>query len=244
MRRVVRCVPVTQTRTVCSDKGHWEEQPADCCSASCGGCEDSCATPCGEEDPCGCCSARRSGRHGLLARRCAWRAPCCAPTKVWVPNVVQDEVEVTVMQRQCVDVPYTYTVTVCTPETRTRMVKRCSYRPEIRTRTVRVCRYDRKTRTRTRQVTQCKLETRTRDVNYTAWVPQTRTTPHKITTYKCVPAERVQQYTVMVPHQVQKEVQVRVCRMVPKTIQVPSVTCCDARCGRAKYRRVCRSRGC
>ena len=29
-RRVVQCVPVTQTRTVCRDEGHWEEQPADC----------------------------------------------------------------------------------------------------------------------------------------------------------------------------------------------------------------------
>jgi YTV protein len=247
-RRVVQCVPVTQTRTVCRDEGHWEERPADCCGASCGGCEDSCATPCCEEDPCGCCSARRSGRQGRLARRRARRAACCEPTKVWIPNIVQEEVEVAVMKRQCVDEPYTCTVTVCKPETRTKTVKLCSYKCETRTKTDRVCRYEQETRTRTRQVTECKLETRTRDVNYTVCVPQTKTTTHEVTTYKCVPEEKVEEYTVMVPHQVEKEVQVCVCKMVPKTIQVPAATCCDdacgSSCGRAKCRRARRSCGC
>jgi len=42
-----------------------------------------------------------------------------------------------------------------------------------------------------------------------------------------VPKEQVQTYTVCVPHTVEKEVQVQVCKMVPKTVtcKVP-VTCC------------------
>ena len=223
-RRVVQCVPVKKTRTVCRDRGHWEEQPADCCGASCG--QTACATPCCEADPCGCCESRRSARRAKVASRRALRKSCCEPSKVWVPNIVREEVEVTVLKRECVDQPFTYAVTVCKPETRTRTVKLCSFTCETRTATQRVCHWDNETRTRTRQITECNLETRTKDVNYTVCVPKTETRTEEVTVLKCVPEDKTVQFTVMVPHQVEREVQVRVCKMVPKTIQTQVRTCC------------------
>jgi len=86
-------------------------------------------------------------------------------------------------------------------------------------------------------ITECKNETRTRDIEYTVCVPQTRTRTDQVTTYKNVSSEKVESYTVMVPHEVEKEVQVRVCKMVPQ--QVSAQGCGDrapsSRCsGRAR----------
>jgi hypothetical protein len=58
-----------------------------------------------------------------------------------------------------------------------------------------------------------------------------------VTVYETHAEEQEVEYTVMTPHQVEKEVDVRVCKMVPKTIQVPvSTTGCvqsaGRRCGR------------
>ena len=61
--------------------------------------------------------------------------PCgpCGPAQpaqtycVWVPNVVQKQVQVTCMRPQMVPVTCTYNVTVCVPEQRTCTVKVCSY---------------------------------------------------------------------------------------------------------------------
>ncbi len=43
-----------------------------------------------------------------------------------------------------------------------------------------------------------------------------------------VPEERTVDYTVCVPHQVQKEVEVTVCKMVPQKVTVPA---CSSGCG-------------
>ena len=62
-------------------------------------------------------------------------------------------------------------------------------------------------------------------------VPQQRTQTFNVTTYKCVPEQMTQTYTVCVPVQVQKEVQVQVCKMVPKTVMVPATSgCAPANC--------------
>ena len=61
-------------------------------------------------------------------------------------------------------------------------------------------------------------DVKTRDVSYTVCVPETRTRNVQVVRYERVPEERTQTYTVMVPFTVDKEVQVRVCKMVEKTI--------------------------
>ncbi|HID22186.1 MAG TPA: hypothetical protein EYP14_07270 [Planctomycetaceae bacterium] len=172
VRAVWKCVPVKQKRIVCEDKGHWEERVV--CACECGRCRQS--GPCGD-----CCTS------------------CCQPTecvqRVWVPKIVQREIETTVMEWRCVEEPYTCEVTVCKPVTRTCKVRVCEYRPV----------------------------TKTREVSYTVCVPKKRTRSYEVTEYKCVPREKTIKRTVCVPVEVEKEVQVRVCRMVPKkvTVQVP-----------------------
>ena len=91
---------------------------------------------------------------------CAPVASAVTCTKsVWVPNIVTEEVPYTVYRQQMESVPYTYTVTVCKPETRTRTVPVTTYNTEERTRnyTVTVCKPE--TRTRTVNVVECKTET-------------------------------------------------------------------------------------
>ena len=51
-------------------------------------------------------------------------------------------------------------------------------------------------------------------------VPEQRTRKYTVTRYDCVPEQKVETYTVCVPVPVTKEVQVQVCKMVPKVITV------------------------
>ena len=123
-RTVVECVPVVQTRTVCEDQGHWEQR----CVPVANGCQS-----CGVAT--NCCRPRRHFACG-----CDACAPCasCAPApvcntvvtqNVWVPKIVQKEVQCTVNVQQCKQVPYNYTVTLCKPEVRTRTVQVCKMVP-------------------------------------------------------------------------------------------------------------------
>jgi hypothetical protein len=125
---------------------------------------------------------------------------CCAPKtrKVWVPNIVDKPIQVTVMRPEVVQQPYEYTCTVMRPEMRTRKVQVCTY----------------------------VYEQHPCEVRYTVCVPQQRTKTFNVTTYKCVPEEHVQKYQVCVPKTVEKQVEVRVCRMVEKTIHVPACGSC------------------
>jgi hypothetical protein len=226
-RQVVHCIPVSETRTVCVDRGHWEEACASPCSSGCDTCDSSC----------GGCRSRRGGGCG---------DSCCAPARRWVCNYIQEQVPVTVMKTECVSEPYQYQVTVCHPETRTCTVKVCSYVNQTRTATQRVCEYKCETRTCNYNVTECKVEQRTREVPYTVCVAQTRTRQEQVCEYKQVAVEKTEQYTVMVPHEVEQDVQVQVCRMVPKTVTVQVDNCCNgSSCGSCqKCIRSCGRRSC
>lgn len=101
-----------------------------------------------------------------------------------------EQVPVKVWRNQVVEEPYQHTVTL--------------YRPEERTQRIKVCEY----------VT----EERTREVRYTVYVPKQQTRVRNVTSYKMVSEPRVDSYTVRIPYTVAKEVDVAVCRMMPKTI--------------------------
>ena len=111
--------------------------------------------------------------------------------RVWVPNIVHREIPCTVMKYQTVQQPYEYCVTVCRPETRSCKVN----------------------------VTEMVKEQVTRQVPVTVCVPEKRTRTHQVTLYRDVTDVKTEKYTVMVPHQVQKQIQVPVCRVVPQTVQ-------------------------
>ncbi len=161
--------------------------------------------------------------------RCGSCTVCCATTRVvcrrvWCPNIVQEQCVRTVCRPQWSEVPCQYNVTVCKPVTRTCTVRVCEMSYEKRTCTRNVCTYE--------------TSTVDRQVCYTVCVPQKREWTETVTTYKQVPEEVTNTYTVCVPEQVEKEVPVRVCRMVQKTIQVPV---CPPVCGGCRR---CRRCGC
>src|SRR5438876_9473090 len=95
-----------------------------------------------------------------------------------------------------------------------------------------------KPQTMTRTVTAYEMQPQTREIQCTVMVPKTMSGTRTVTTYKMEAYPETVNYTVCVPQQVQKEIQVQVCRMVPKTIQVCvpvtacAGTCSTGRCGR------------
>lgn len=178
-RTVCKPVMVEETRSVCRDMGHWEQ----------------------------CTVERPVYRVGCFGRPRCGDCPqtVCCTRRVWVPNVVQEQVPVKVCKYETVQEPCEYTTTVYRQEKRVRNVQVCQYVPQERRCTVRevVCVPERHERV-------CNVTTMKREL--------------QTVTQNCV---------VMVPHQVQREVQVATCKMVPKQIccRVP-VSCCDAAAGK------------
>jgi hypothetical protein len=153
-----------------------------------------------------------------LRRTMQYGSGCCAPSccapcqptvcRVWVPNIVQREVQYTCYKPQFQDVPYQYQVTVC--------------KPVMQTQTV--------------QVPSVVRTPQTKQVTCTVMVPKTENRTLTLTSFKCEPQQRTYSYTVPVPYTVQAQVQVPVCTMVPKVItcQVPVMVpmqCGPAGCG-------------
>ena len=237
-RQVCRWAPVNEQRTVCVDEGHYEDQVV---AAGCNGGYSA-----------GCRGHRRRCCSAPCNTGCA--SPCdapaaCAPVvtqKVWVPNIVQKIVNVTVNRSQMVNEAYSYLVQLCRDETRTRTVNVCDVVNETRTREVpytvcvakqesyvvnkpqivdvpytymvTLCRPE--TRTRTVNVCDVVTEEQTRNVDYTVCVPKQQTRTRQVTTVNMVQEPRTETYSVQVPYRVEKDVQVQVCKMVPKKILV------------------------
>ena len=195
VRKVCRMVPVTVMKPVYEDQGHWEEVPVQNCQPACGnGCAEN-DNPNGLIQTVGWRHHRFGGCGCSVGNACGAAESCVQTERRWVPNVVCKQVPVTVTQAQYEDVPYTYTVTLCRPETRVRDVQVC------------------------RMV----LEQQTRQVQFTVCHPEQRSGMRPVTTCKMVTEERVALYNECVPYTVQKQIQVQVCKLIPKSIrcQVP-----------------------
>jgi hypothetical protein len=170
--------------TVCKDYGKWEERQVACYS------------------PCDTCGSHRGCRSRCGG--CGCEAPC-APVytvcRVWVPNVVQEQVPVMVWKTRMVDQPFQYEVTVC--------------KPQVKAVVERVCEVQQVPKTRT--------------INYTECVPKTVNKEEQIRVCRHVPEQQLRDITVMVPHTEMKDVKVPVCTMVPKVIEcrVPVYTPCQ-----------------
>lgn len=126
--------------------------------------------------------------------------PPCAPAtkKVWIPKPVEKEYFVTTWKQEWTNEVYNKVCTCLKPVTRVVQV------PYVK------C---------------CVKECKTREVSYTVCVPVTVTRKIPITTYTCETVPVTKTYTVMVPHCVEKEIQVPVCRMVTKTITCKVPVC-------------------
>jgi hypothetical protein len=199
VNRVCKMVAKPIVKQVQRDCGHWATQTY--------------TVQCGSYVDCnGCC-------HPVMRT-------CCR--RVWVPKIVVENVTCTVYEPSYVDVPYNYCVTVCKPEVRKSIVRECSYRQVVRTCKVRECCYVQEMRQCTFNVTEYKPEVEYREARYTVCVPKEVQTTKYVTSYKTVQVEKSCMVPVCVPQQVEKEICVRVCKMVPKTITVP--VCCGPCC--------------
>lgn len=189
-RTVCRPVQARGLRTVCEDRGHWEQRPIPAPPI---------CRPVPVCHPCG----------GVVAVTCC-PIPCPPRfCRVWVPNIVRRQVEYTYCRMEYAQEPCEYSVTVCRPEQR-----QCS---------VRVCRMV--------------AEPKSREVEFTVCVPRVEQRIREVVEHRCVPTQREERFTVMVPHEVKCEVDVQVCRMVPRRVvqRVPvyqpcCVTICDPCC--------------
>jgi hypothetical protein len=222
MRQVCQMVPQTMTHTVCVDQGHWE-------TVSCGGAPSGApemsnppannappampapALPSPSERPAAPApQAKQAGKIPVMQvsfRRnmmqygggcCSPCAPSCCVQRVWVPQIVQKQVSYTCMKPQISQVPCNYTVTVCHPEVRTYKVQCPVMVPEQQTKTI----------------------------NCTVYVPQVQTRTYNVCNYQCVAEKRTVNCTVMVPYTENQQIQVQVCKMVPKTITCQVPICC------------------
>lgn len=128
----------------------------------------------------------------------------CGTCRVWCPNLVVEEVPVTVCRMEIVNEPCTYYTTV--------------FRPEKRNGVRRICEFVH--------------EEQVRDVQYTVMIPEKRERVRNVTTFRTEIEQRPQRYTVMVPRKVEREIVEMVCQMVPRmiTCKIPVVTC-GGRCG-------------
>ena len=280
-RRVCHWVNEARVRIIHCDEGHWEEVP--CCPigmhsspkfslvnqsvADSDGAKVDASGPFRlvglrhrargfrQEAPCtGGCSV---GCTEYSAGDCCG-VPVLQSRRVWVPQIVTKEIPYTVCRPQYHDEPYTYTVTVCRPETRTReesyiecvpeervrqvsyhvlvprqhtvSVQRMRLEPESYTYTTTVCRPE--TRTETYQECRVVSEPRTRTETYTEYVSQQRSRTRQVTDYQSIAVPWTRIMEVSVPYTVQEQIQVAVCRLVPRKVTCDScandcVTCSD-----------------
>ena len=156
--------------------------------------------------------------------------------------VTSEEVAYTVYEQQSTQVPYECTYVSYRPEQRTGTKKIVEYVPEPRTRIRKVVSYTDEQRTRTRReltyTTQTKQETypvvtyktekKTKDISFIINVPTQNVETFQTTRYETVTEDVVEEYTVNVQIPTTKEVQVQVCKMVPKLVAYTFNPCAAA----------------
>lgn len=228
-------------------------------SSTCGGCggcgvQQACGG-CGQS-ACGGCGHSNAASCGAVASTGTSVAPCAQTIsrRVWVPNVVTEEVPVTenvtetqevtytAFEQKTEQIPYECTYIVYAPEERSGSRQVVDYVNETRTRNRKVVQYNQEQRTRTRKELSYKEESRTetipfvtyttekktKEVSFTVNVPETKLEPITTTRFDTVTEEVSEAYTVRVPVQSTKEVQVQVSRMVPKLVPMTIYPCSSA----------------
>jgi hypothetical protein len=211
VRTVLSSVPVTRTRVVTVDLGHWEV-----CSQ------------------CALCKPRVPCKRDEAVKPCAACKPCvcktfvfCAPPivavctkRVWVPKLVEKAESYTVEVRKPVEVPFEYEVTRMRTEIRTRLQKVCEMVPTEESFQYAVTLTRKETRTRTVIVRKLVPEQKTRTVNETVLVPRQKIETFQETVCRTVAEKRIRKEAVCVPVRETRDVQVAVRQLVPKTVEV------------------------
>ncbi len=170
-------------------------------------------------------------------------------TTVYVPTVIETprEIEISTPVSTMVEQKYTIQVPVKETVTKTRTVKKCV--PVTETHKVCVCGVEKEItvtcdrevcvdetyecevdvcaeveRTRQERVWDTKKEKKIVIDRRQTLVPEVRTKTVPVTIYEEVAEHQVEKYTVCVPYEVKKEVEVCVCKMVPQSVPCD---CCN-----------------
>jgi hypothetical protein len=229
-------VPTTKTKSVPVDRGHWENRVEH--------------VPGGPiQAPSKGMAVQAPSKGGAMPEPGKGGQMVCR--QVWVPNVINEEISEVVPQQQTAEVQYLVyeqhynTVPhecVCIeyrPETRTGTKMEVAYETEVRTRPRTIVDYVSETRVRPKKVLSFKEETRTesypvivykpekrtKEVSYTVSVPESRTENYTVTRCEQVPDNRIENYTTRVCVPVVREIEVQVCRMVPKVVSMNVCPC-------------------
>jgi hypothetical protein len=242
-RTMSYCQPVTISRTVRVDRGHWENRIEHV------GAMGPVQAP-GKGPVQGPMQAPGKGGEKQVA--VAGPGPAQVVCRqVWVPNVVQEEISEVVPQQRTAEVqymvyeqhystvPYECVCIEYRPEVRTGIKKEVVYQLEQRTRPRTMVEYVSETRTRPKKVltfqeeervetypvVTYQAEKRTKEVSYTVCVPEQQTETYTVTRCEQVPEHRVENFTVCVPVPAIREVEVQVCRMVPQVVAMNVCVC-------------------
>jgi hypothetical protein len=236
-RTVSYCVPVTKTKTVSVDRGHWENRV-----------EQVPGGPIQAPSKGAPIQAPGKGMEKQAPMPGGGHVVC---RQVWVPNVIKEEISEVVPQQQTAEVQYMVyeqhynTVPhecVCIeyrPETRTGTKKEVVYETQMRTRPRTIVEYLDEKRERPKKVLTFKEEERketypvitykpekrTKEVSYTVCIPESRTENYQVTRCEQVPDNRIENYTERICVPVVKEIEVQVCRMVPKVVSMNVCPC-------------------
>ncbi len=239
-RTVSYCVPTTKTRVCTVDRGHWENRVEHVPSGPI------------QAPPQGAAvQAPSKGSEKGSEKQVPGGPGQVVCHQVWVPNVINEEVSEVVSQPQTAEVqylvyeqqyntvPYQCVCIEYRPESRTGTKKEVTYQKEVRTRPRTIVEYQKETRTRPKKVltfkeeertetypvVTYKPEKRTKEVSYTVCVPESRTETYTVTRCDQVPENKIENYTTRVCVPVTKEIEVQVCRMVPKVVSVTVQPC-------------------
>jgi len=239
-RKVARQVEDTVMQTVSKCVGSWQEQPYTQCvcrnvpvqqvaqqvnACDNGGCNTGgCNTGCGN----GGCNTG-GGYGGGCNTGCA---PCVTyqrvceqvqcSRKVWVPQMIQEQVPVKVCRTVWEEQPYNYTVCEMNRVERQATRKVCQMVAEQLSREVPYVECVPEQRSNVQQVKTCRMvqEQLTREVPYTECVAERRTKVDHVRHCNYVDQVQDVQVNVCVPQQVTRKIQVRVCNMVAQEIEV------------------------
>jgi len=137
-----------------------------------------------------------------------------------VPKLVHKQEPYTVNTYETVRVPYEYQVKLERPEVRTKYDKVRTMVPTEVPYSYEVCLTRYETRTRFIDLYKYVPEVRTRTVYETVWVPRQKTETYCETVYRRVAVKRIVKERFDVPVYTTRDVPVRICRLIPKTVDV------------------------
>jgi hypothetical protein len=214
-RTISQCLPETKTKTVTVDRGHWENRLVEV-------------------------AAYGSRRRGC---GCGTMVVC---QRFWVPNCVAEEVTTTTSSQKSVEVeylayeqqvtavPYECTSICYRPESRTGTKKQVGYEDrtltrkrtlveyvnEARTRVKKELSFQEEERSETYPVVSYTQEKKTKDLTYTIYVPESKVDTYTATRQDTIQDQRIETYTARVAVPATKEIEVQVCKMIPKVVSI------------------------